>query len=389
MTVIGEPWVDILQPVVPHYRLPLFDSLFDRLNGKLRVRASRNDGGMISSVTVQRPWLDLEHDCVPLLRGRLYWQRDLTPRDDARQGDVAVIAGNPRYLSTFRFAERARRRGMGLVWWGHGWSPTSTRLHARIRHRLMARMDAVLAYTEEEAVELRRILPNVAVLGAQNAIDQTPIRRARAEWPEARLRGFRTTHALDGRRVLLFCGRLRQEISTGIDLLIDAMPALVRSDPSWLVVVVGDGKDRERLVKLTRQRGVADNFRWVGAEYEENALAPWFLSSLGYVYPGSIGLGLLHAFGYGLPVITHSDRRRHGPEIAALIPDWNGLEFDAASPATLADQVLRLSGDPALRERLGRNALETVTSRYSIDVMVDRFVSAIDIARSKSLRSGA
>src|SRR5262245_51845150 len=100
MTVAREPWVDILQPVVPHYRLPLFDSLFDRLHGRMRVRASRSDGGTVSSVTVARPWLDLDHDCVALLRGHLYWQRDMTLADDAGKGDVAVICGNPRYLST-------------------------------------------------------------------------------------------------------------------------------------------------------------------------------------------------------------------------------------------------------------------------------------------------
>lgn len=386
MTVLREPWVDILQPVVPHYRLALFDSLFDRLNGKLRVRASRSDGGTISSVTVERPYLDLDHECVALLRGHLYWQRNMTLSDDARKGDVAVISGNPRYLSTIRFAESARKRGVGLVWWGHGWSPTSTPFNARIRHRLMSRMDAVLAYTEDEAVELRRLLPGVSVLGAQNAIDQSPIRRARQLWPDSRLDEFKVSHGLEQRRVLLFCGRLRREISTGIDLLIDAMSVLTQKDKSYLAVVIGDGQDRERLVSLTEQRGLAANFRWIGAEYEEGALAPWFLSSLCFVYPGSIGLSLLHAFGYGLPVITHGDRRRHGPEIAALVHEWNGLEFDAASPATLADEIRRLAGDTALRDRLSRNALETVTNRFSMDIMVDRFLSAIGIARSKSLR---
>ena len=386
MTVAREPWVDILQPVVPHYRLALFDSLFDRLNGKLRVRASRNDGGTISSVTVERPYLDLNHDCVPLLRGRLYWQRDLALTDDARQGDVAVISGNPRYLSTLRFAQRARRRGLGLVWWGHGWSPTSTRFNTRIRHHLMSRMDAVLVYTEEEAVELRRVLPGVSVFGAQNAIDQSPIRHARQLWPDVRLREFKASHGLEDRRMLLFCGRLRQEISTGIDLLIDAMSVLTQNDPSYLAVVIGDGRDRERLVALAEQRGLAAHFRWVGAEYEEAALAPWFISAHCFVYPGAIGLGLLHAFGYGLPVITHGDRRRHGPEIAALVHEWNGLEFDAATPGALVDPIRRLAADPQFRDGLGRNALETVTSRYSIDVMADRFLSAIGIARSRSLR---
>jgi glycosyltransferase involved in cell wall biosynthesis len=321
-----------------------------------------------------------------LMGGRLYWQRDMNPSRDADKGDVAVISGNPRYLSTLRFVERARRRGIGLVWWGHGWSPTSTRFNAHIRHRLMARMDAVLVYTEAEAVELRRRLPDVSILGAQNSIDQSPIRRARELWSESRLGDFKASHGLEQRRVLLFCGRLRHEIPTGIEWLIDAMSLLTRHDGSYLAVVIGDGQDRERLVRLVEQRGLAGNFRWVGAEYREDALAPWFLSALCFVYPGSIGLSLLHAFGYGLPVITHGDRRRHGPEIAALAHERNGLEFDIGSGAALADQIGRLACDADLRERLARNALETVATRFSMDIMVERFMSAIGIARSKSLR---
>ena len=40
----------------------------------------------------------------------------------------------------------------------------------------------------------------------------------------------------------------------------------------------------------------------LGSIYDEIELAPWFLTADAFVYPENIGLSILHAFGYGLPV---------------------------------------------------------------------------------------
>lgn len=379
-------WVHVQQPTVPHYRLPFFDAVASRLGRRLLVSASSDVRGGPNSVTERRDYLDLSHPCRDMWGGRALWQQAMRPAVNVRRGDVAVISGNPRYLSTLRFAYLARRRGMGIVWWGHGWSPTSSRWAVWLRAQLMRSTHAVLLYTDNEVADWRARLPDhIGVFGAQNAIDQSRTRGEVARWPEERLAEFRREHALEGRRVLLFCGRLRTRPCTNLELLLQALQGLIAADARYLAVVIGDGEDMPRLRSLARTLKVDAQVRWLGAQYEETQIAPWFLSSLCFVYPGPIGLSLLHAMGYGLPVITHDDRRRHNPEIAALRHGWNGLEFRAGDADDLARRIEAIAGDPAVRSAMAINALRTAVSEFSIENMAERFCAAVAYARRKSM----
>jgi glycosyltransferase involved in cell wall biosynthesis len=135
---------------------------------------------------------------------------------------------------------------------------------------------------------------------------------------------------------------------------------------------------------LASALGVDAQLRWLGAIYEEAELAPWFLTASALVYPGSIGLSLLHAFGYGLPVITHDRLRQQNPEIAALIPGVNGLlhaRGDAQGLAACADALL---AGRALRALMSAAALHTVSETYGMPGMVRRFHAAIQAAAALS-----
>ena len=379
-------WVHVQQPTVPHYRLAFFDAVAERLGRKLRVSASRDVRGGPASVADQRDYLDLDHPCRELIGGRAMWQSAMTPAPEIGRGDVAVLCGNPRILSTARFAWLARRRGMGLVWWGHGWSPTSSAWTMRLRGLLMRQVNAVLLYTDNEATEWRTRLPDtVGVFGAQNALDQSRTNTEVAHWTEDALARFRRHHALEGRLVLLFCGRLRTRPTTGIDVLLHALVRLVGADPRYLAVIIGDGEDRPRLQELADRLGLQGHVRWLGAQYDEGENSPWFLSALCFVYPGPIGLSLLHAMGYGLPVITHSDRRRHNPEIAALRHGWNGLEFVDGDVDDLARQIESIGTDPARRCSMAGNARTTALSEFSVENMAERFCAAVMHARRSAL----
>jgi glycosyltransferase involved in cell wall biosynthesis len=380
------PRVHVSQPVVPHYRVPFFDALADRFGERLYVSASATHERGPSSAAVQRPYLELEHSCASLLGGRLLWQKGLRLRADFGPGDVAVVTGNPRYLSTFGFAYEARRRGVGLVIWSQLWSPTSTVLGAAIRTRLLQAADAVLTYTDYEAQQLRaRLGTGVAVFGAQNAVDEQALQRARDAWSPEQLLEFQRSHALTDRHVLLFCGRLRSAPASGVDLLLSALALLLKQDPRYLAVIIGDGDDRGRLERVAAELGVASSVRWVGSQYDELANAPWFMSALCSVYPGAIGLSMMHALGYGAPVITHSDRLQHYPEFAALRPGLNGLVFAPGDAMDLARQVELLRSDASLRRAMSADAVRTVTEDFSLGNMVERFVLAVQAAQDRSL----
>jgi glycosyltransferase involved in cell wall biosynthesis len=148
---------------------------------------------------------------------------------------------------------------------------------------------------------------------------------------------------------------------------------------------VGTGEDLERLQRIAANLGIERNVSWLGEIYDEERLAPWFLKACCLLYPGAIGLTLLHAFAYGLPVVTHSSRRLHGPEIAALVDGENGLLFEKGNVEDLCSKVRGACDDAGRRRRLSECAFRTVREQYSMTAMIARFRTAVDEASRRSM----
>jgi len=163
-----------------------------------------------------------------------------------------------------------------------------------------------------------------------------------------------------------------------VDLLLHAAAHLVSDGFQDLsVVVIGAGSDEARLKALASRLGITQQLRMPGAIYDEMELAPWFLSADVYCYPVNIGLSVLHAFGYGLPVVTSNNIDAHNPEIEALEDGKNGLLYQDGSTRALAAALNRVLNDRALCKHMKARASETVADRFSLPTMVDGFECAI------------
>jgi glycosyltransferase involved in cell wall biosynthesis len=371
--------VQIVQPIVPHYRVPFFEGVARLRNLRVRLCASEQIAGLPPSLPVRGVRLSTRHGYHEILGGRLLWQSDLTLDPDLRRGDVLVINGNPRFLSNLPLLAAARRRGVAVVWWNHGWSPTSATARVKIRLQLMRWLaDVVLLYTDGEKADLlARGFDPSRVFALNNGLDDGSIAAATAEWPAPRLRQFLMERGLEDQRLLLFCGRLREQPSTDLDVALRALARLVEKSESYHLCVVGDGPAGARLRELATSLGIAAHVTWLGKIYDERQLAPWFLAASCFVYPGSIGLSMVQALAYGLPVITHGNRREHGPEIAALVDEETGLTFPRGDADALAARVERICTDPALRTRMGNAARCMIAENYSMSGMVQRFARTV------------
>ena len=113
-------------------------------------------------------------------------------------------------------------------------------------------------------------------------------------------------------------------------------------------------------------------------------MAPWFLSAKVFVYPGYIGLSIMHAMGYGLPVITHHNMSNQSPEVSALRDGENGMFCQEHDSKDLSDRMIELLNNDGLRSRMSDRALQTATEEFTMGEMVRRFVVA---ARSASARA--
>jgi glycosyltransferase involved in cell wall biosynthesis len=216
-----------------------------------------------------------------------------------------------------------------------------------------------------------------------NGLDQSRIDEAAAAWSPTDLAEWRRREGLEGRTLVLSCARM--EPKNRFDLWVEALPRVIESHPELTWIMIGEGPERDRLEAGIRDRGLDAHVRWVGAVFEETSLAPWFLSSRLLVHPSGIGLSLLHAHGYGLPVVTSDDREAQMPEFDALIPGETGWIYRAGDARSLADVVCRGLDDEGSRERMRARARRVAREEYNVDVMAERFVQ---IAKQAAARRG-
>ncbi|REE83949.1 phosphatidylinositol alpha-1,6-mannosyltransferase [Paenibacillus taihuensis] len=183
-------------------------------------------------------------------------------------------------------------------------------------------------------------------------------------------------HGLEGKYVILSVGRLVTR--KGNDKTIEAMPAILEQIPNAVYVIVGDGPDRERLEALARSLGVEDAVRFIGSVTGGELLndyfnlADQFIMACRELEKGDaegFGIVYLEAASAGVPVIAG----RSGGAVEAVLDGETGMVVDPHSPAAIADMIIRLARDSALREQLVRSGYKRAKTMFQHDVLAGLF----------------
>jgi glycosyltransferase involved in cell wall biosynthesis len=384
-----RPRVAIVTNALPTYRRGFVRGLIAALGTDLTIYCQDRVAGMNlelihaefpANVRTVRAW--------DAPRQRIGWQW-LPFVELMRNYDVYVFTGAPRILSTLLFATLLRLMGRPVVLWGQAHSAGASQPLERLRLAWWRRFAFILVYTEREAEELReKGFRSQYILAANNGLDQDVIDEAARPWDAAALERWRSEQGLAGRAMILSCARLDPKNRFGEAL--DALRAVVARRSEVLWCVIGDGPERAALERRARDLALQEHVRWLGAIYDEGALAPWFLSSRALVHPAGIGLSLLHAYGYGLPVITHDNPRAHNPEFAALSPLNAVLCFPQGDPRILAERIESVLFDSERLQAMRYEVREVARHRYNTATMVARARQMIEAAApaGRSAESG-
>jgi glycosyltransferase involved in cell wall biosynthesis len=367
----------VVQPALPHYRRPFFEKLgqrvtsltvlhgCDSLPGEGRAELGRLEDVQTLSVRQQKI-------------GPVIWMPAMWRAAGDPHFDVAVFSWNSRYPQLPAAMVRARRAGIGVVLWGHGYSITESRARRTYRNFLTRYADAMITYNRRVARELMDAgISRHRVFVAPNALASDAIDAATRAWEAApeRLRRFQNDLRLEGDPVALHVSRLSN--AANLRVLIETWRAVVAMVPRARLVIVGDGPAREALTSDIAHAGLGGSVRCVGPVFGEDAIAPYFLSAHLVLHPSKIGLSLNHAMEYGVPVVTFDDAGRHCPEFEALQHGANGLVATHGDIQGLAVNAARILLDGDLASRLGCEARRTMRARYSIEDMVTGFVDAV------------
>jgi len=150
---------------------------------------------------------------------------------------------------------------------------------------------------------------------------------------------------------------------------------------SLLVVIAGQGSERESLAKLAADHGMADAVRFLS--FVEDM--PAFHSALDLFVlcsrTESFGLALAEAMACRRAVIatptSGATRQIHHLE--------NGWQLDGFEPAEMARAIGSLAADPESRDRMGDLGRQSTMRQFSIELTLERTLRALrGVARERS-----
>jgi len=153
----------------------------------------------------------------------------------------------------------------------------------------------------------------------------------------------------------------------GHTYLLQAMRNVVKIFPCVKLLIAGEGKTGALLVEEVNELGIKDKVIFLAeAQNNRDILAAMDVFVMPSLQEG-LGLALMEAMAQGLAVVGSSVGG-----IKTLIQDKeNGLLVEPADPAGLAQAIIKLLGDNALRVELGKNARKFIMENFSREKMVD------------------
>lgn len=350
--------VIFIQPALPKYRVPFFENLTSVYD--ISVFTAYKDFLGVKSI----PGIKYVtyNSGFKSLFNKLYWHKGLSLFNFSK-GDIIIINGNPRIINYMLLMFLLRIRGIKTVWWGHGWSAGSFGFAARFRIKLMKLATAVLVYTDKEMEKL----PISNCYALNNGLDSYEIKKCIKKVAIAR-------EAKPPVFYLVFVGRITEKAN--FNLLLRSMSA---ANKNVHLNIIGTGDNIKFYKSMCDDLNIANRVHWHGAIFDEMKVARIMLSSHAFIYPGSVGLSLIHAFNYGLPAIIHYNGKYHMPEFSAFENNVNGIAFEQNSIIDLSAKINELSSlDMAEYKAMSNNAFKTIVDSYNVYDMVSRFTNMIE-----------
>jgi len=293
----------------------------------------------------------------------------------ARRRDYDVIhvhgASLP-FLAALPLARLLRKRVIGKVaaldqgveagdLAGH-WGPLGPALA-----RLAASSDAFVATTEEIAAALQgEGVPREKIVRLPNFVDTSRFHPL----PPAEREALRAEQGWTGRSVALCAGRLAER--KNVDLLLRAFATAKDelSEQRPLLAIAGDGPERERLLALRDELGLADDVAFLGFERRIERL--YQAADLLVIASRVEGLpnALLEGMACGLPVLA----TRLGGARDVIAPGEQGLLIEPGRVEPLRAGLVELLGDPARRQAMGEASSARIQERFTLGAIAPRYL---------------
>ncbi len=188
-------------------------------------------------------------------------------------------------------------------------------------------------------------VPHERIVHVPNGVDLAAFRPP----PRTEVEALRTALGLENRRVIAYAGTLSLQ-NHPVDLLLDAVPSVIRREPRAVLLLIGGGEDLSLLRERIKQMGLGERVRCTGHVPRSAMRALLSLAELTIdpvaddaVARARSPLKIFESMALGIPVVTGDvgDRRMLLGDGAA------GVLIRPGDSAALADGIADLLADPA------------------------------------------
>lgn len=356
----------VVQRRMTHYRVPFFEVLKRQCSAAgINLQLAYGEGSPAETEKSDSGNIDWGQSLKTryFLDGKLCWQ----PFGSLLSGiDMVVVTQENKLL--YNVVPQFLNRQCRFAFWGHGanlqGNPASIR--EQYKQRVSRCADWWFGYTDMSVPLIERTgFPRQRITVLNNSIDLSEMASDLASVSAREQAELRIQLGISGHHVAAYVGSLYAE--KRIEFMLEAASRIRERVPDFEFIIIGNGP----------QKGIVEAFcqtnHWAKYTGAKSGREKVVLLSLGHVllHPGAVGLGALDSFVCGLPLVT-TDCGFHGPEIAYLQNDLNGLMTANDMKAYVTTTASLLNSETRLREL--RDECFRSAEHYSIDNMALNFV---------------
>lgn len=155
------------------------------------------------------------------------------------------------------------------------------------------------------------------------------------------------------------------------DILLQAARIIVRRFPGTVFLMLGDGPRRPVLEHMASEFGLSNHVRFLGFQRQLGDILAAVDIHVLSTYPRqeTLSVAVIEAMSAGIPQVCS----RVGFMDEIVIPGRTGFLVNVGNPDDLAEKLLLLIEDSALREKMGREARNLVLQNLTVNRMAGEF----------------
>ncbi len=166
-----------------------------------------------------------------------------------------------------------------------------------------------------------------------------------------------------GRPVIGIVGRLAQQ--KGHTILLDAIAEVIKKFPGIVLIIIGEGPERQKLITKASEININNNILWVGVQPQNRVFEFYAIMNI-FVMPSiyeGFGLTAAEAMAAGVPVVASDvDGLRE-----VVVDRVTGYMVPVNDDRTLAERLIQLLNNPEQAQAMGRNGRDRVSRLFSIE----------------------